>query len=79
MRVTFAITGAVAVHGTTTTLMPTNQNGGFPASCADYAKGSTDSAGTPRIQLPSVAGSGPVDGHEVLFTNQIRDYHGPGH
>jgi hypothetical protein len=79
-RVTLNLNGAVALNAQTTTQSAFTSTGKRISSCADYAKGSTDSSGSQLIQLPSVltTSSAPIEGHQVLFTNELKNYHGPG-
>jgi hypothetical protein len=80
LRISLDLNGPVTLHGETTSLAAFTSTGQRISSCADYAKGSTDSSGSPLIQLPSVltTSGAPIAGHQVLFTNQLKPYHGPG-
>jgi hypothetical protein len=79
LKISVDLTGATTLHGEASSLLlPFDQSGHQPADCAEYARGATDSGGQPMIQLPSVISAAPMDGHQVLFTNQLEPYHGPG-
>jgi uncharacterized spore protein YtfJ len=78
LQVTLNIAGAATVHGSTRAMLPFTASGGQVSSCADYAKGSSDSSGNPMLELPSIIAAQPISGHRVLFTNQIKPYHGAG-
>jgi hypothetical protein len=80
LKITVDLTGATPLHGEASSfLLPFDQSGHQAANCAEYAKGAPDSGGKPIIQLPSVIAAQPMNGHQVLFTNQLDPYHGPGH
>lgn len=80
LQITLDLTGAITLHGNITTQSAISSAGQRITSCADYAKGGTDSSGKPQIQLPTVitTSAHPIQGHQVPFTNQLTPYHGPG-
>jgi hypothetical protein len=72
LTLTFEITGAVAVTGSTTSTAPSG-SGRFLKTCAEYAKGTAES-----VFLTAGLLDGPVDGHDITVEMWIDDYAGPG-
>jgi hypothetical protein len=76
LTVTLDLSGAISLSGRQNAAVPTD-NGQFAASCADYAKGSTDKNGRTFYMIAGLL-DGPVAGKEVTLDMWIKNYQGPG-
>ncbi|MFG1889190.1 hypothetical protein ACGFIR_15145 [Micromonospora sp. NPDC049051] len=76
LNVTLSLSGATTLAGDQTAAAPTN-NGTIPASCAEYAKGSTGEEGR-TFYVGAGLLDGPVAGRRVTLELWIEEYTGPG-
>lgn len=78
IQATFDITGVVTVKDTVTSILPAGYSGTKPATCDEYAKGSTTSSGKPVLMLPNFVTEDSIGGQRLTVDGKVSDYHGPG-